>query len=642
MQDLSPVERRLWAAYPRGELIDFRGDGAAPEVRAEVLAALLLGGGPEVVPGRVPALRFAGARVTGALDLSYAHVSAPILMHDCVFERPPALLEATTRAVDLTGCALPGLEARGLRSDGGVVLSGCRITGELTLRGARIGGSLHIRQARLSNPGDRAMVADNAVIDGDLAMHEAEVRGQLRIQNARVGGRMLMTAARLVNTDGHAIFGGGLTVEGGAFLVQGFSADGEIRLIGARFRANLTMRNVRLRAPGGCALNLDHAVIGSVLDGGEGFTAEGEVRLIGAQVAGPLNLNGARLNGSEPSPAAPEGAGGSGPDSTAPDGGGLALTADSLTVGGNMEMQHGFHATGAIRMPTARINGRLEMHRARVENPDGVALRLSRAEIGSDFFCSEMTVDGELRLAGTRIGGRADMRDVAVHNPGAAALIAPFLDVSELDLMPRSVRGKVVLRHARVGVLRDNAVVRGAAVELDGLTYEALEPRLRARERLSWLGRDARGYQPHPYEQLAALYERLGDQTDARRVLLQRERLRRRTLTSLGRVWGLLQDGTVAYGYQPWRAALWLVLLVTAGSVAYGMNEPRPLKLDEAPRFNPVGYTLDLLLPFVDLGQERAFDPVDGWQWLSYGLVAAGWVLVTTIAAGAARVLTRR
>jgi hypothetical protein len=58
--------------------------------------------------------------------------------------------------------------------------------------------------------------------------------------------------------------------------------------------------------------------------------------------------------------------------------------------------------------------------------------------------------------------------------------------------------------------------------------------------------------------------------------------------------------------------------------------------------FNAVIYTLDLLLPVVDLGQKHAFDPAGAEQWLSYLLVAAGWVLVTTVAAGAARVLSRR
>ncbi|WP_157420511.1 hypothetical protein [Actinomadura kijaniata] len=48
------------------------------------------------------------------------------------------------------------------------------------------------------------------------------------------------------------------------------------------------------------------------------------------------------------------------------------------------------------------------------------------------------------------------------------------------------------------------------------------------------------------------------------------------------------------------------------------------------------------MIPLINLGQERAFNPAGALQWLSYAFVAAGWVLATTIAAGAARVFNRR
>ncbi|MQA85338.1 MAG: hypothetical protein GEV03_12105 [Streptosporangiales bacterium] len=103
-----------------------------------------------------------------------------------------------------------------------------------------------------------------------------------------------------------------------------------------------------------------------------------------------------------------------------------------------------------------------------------------------------------------------------------------------------------------------------------------------------------------------------------------------------------MQDLAVAYGYQPWRAVGWMALLLTAGTVLYSRTPPPPLKAGEAPHFNAVIYTLDLLLPIVDLGQERAFNPAGTQQWFSYLLIAAGWILATTIAAGVARVLSRR
>ncbi|CAM5325016.1 hypothetical protein SATRM34S_00952 [Streptomyces atroolivaceus] len=82
--------------------------------------------------------------------------------------------------------------------------------------------------------------------------------------------------------------------------------------------------------------------------------------------------------------------------------------------------------------------------------------------------------------------------------------------------------------------------------------------------------------------------------------------------------------------------------LLLAGSVTYATHHPRALKADEAPSFNPLFYTLDLLLPIIDFGQEKAFSPQGWYQWLSYLLIVTGWLLATTIAAGITRSVSRQ
>lgn len=79
--------------------------------------------------------------------------------------------------------------------------------------------------------------------------------------------------------------------------------------------------------------------------------------------------------------------------------------------------------------------------------------------------------------------------------------------------------------------------------------------------------------------------------------------------TPLGRAWGLIQDITVTYGYQPWRGLVWLTLLLTTGSVIYAIAPPSALQPQAAPHFNPVIYTLNLLIPVVSFGQRAAFNP---------------------------------
>lgn len=104
-------------------------------------------------------------------------------------------------------------------------------------------------------------------------------------------------------------------------------------------------------------------------------------------------------------------------------------------------------------------------------------------------------------------------------------------------------------------MLVDDPACWPATLDLSGLTYQALEPQLPARDRLRWLARHSEGHEPEPYEQLASRYIAAGQPAQARRVLYARERLQRDRKPPLGRAWSWLQDLAVGYGYQPWRAA---------------------------------------------------------------------------------------
>ncbi|NEE15242.1 oxidoreductase, partial [Streptomyces sp. SID7499] len=68
---------------------------------------------------------------------------------------------------------------------------------------------------------------------------------------------------------------------------------------------------------------------------------------------------------------------------------------------------------------------------------------------------------------------------------------------------------------------------------------------------------------------------------------------------------------------------------------------PPSIKGDEHPQWNPALYALDLLIPVINLGQDGYWRMEDAWQWTAAGLVLVGWVLATTVAAGASRMLRR-
>ncbi|GAA2580981.1 hypothetical protein SMC26_21105 [Actinomadura fulvescens] len=608
---MNEAERLVWQAFPVGERVEL--DRA--EVRGEVLAALLLGAVPPR-PGYASGIWLRGARVTGRLRLKGATADVGLHCVDCDFDDAAQFVDSTLRTLRIEHCRLPELVCSRLQLNGLLTLDGSQIERGLWLDGAHIGGPLRMSGTRLG-----PVLADKLTVEGRLDARNLEVHGEFRAHNAHIGGSLHLGGARMTNPGGVAMGLGGLTVEGGVFCWDGFAAEGRIRLVGADLRANLTMDGARLDHPGeGTALNLDRASIGN-------FAARdlrvgaGRVSMRGTQVSGVVDLRDAVL------------------PTSAPDKPVLEIDNARLASADLRRVQAG----GEVRIRACRIDNRIMVAGARLRNPGGVALRLSRTEVGADVICIGLTLEGGLRLRRTRIGGHLVLTEIRLSPSGPKAIDAHALQAGELTLRPgEPVQGRLVLSHAQIGVLRDDPDRWPEEIVLSGARYEALEPRLPARERLRWLTRNPEGYESQPYEQLANHYTATGQNADARKVLYAKERHRQATETRLLRVWSRLQDITTGYGYRPWRALLWLGVLLTAGGVVYGISPPEPLKRDEAPHFNPVVYALDLLIPIVELGQERAFNPAGAHQWLSYALVAAGWVLTATVAAGAARIFSRR
>jgi hypothetical protein len=552
-------------------------------------------------------------RLDGILNLWRSEIAGVLRLEQAKLSGQLCLRDTTIGA----GSGTEAVAAYGLTVDGGVECVGMNARGSVVMETAVITGNADLTGARITCPGHRGLILDRAVI-GRLDCRGMIVEGEMRMHNSRIGASMILSTARLDNPGGVALSAGGLNVAGGLFLNRDFAAIGEIRLYGANLAANLTVSGGTLRNPDGIALNLDRATLG-VFHGAD-LVCEGQVSLIGARIATDIDLRNARLEG----------------------GGQPALVADRASVEGALNLT-GSHAHSEISLRIIRVGQRILLADSQLDNPGGTALRLSRAQVAADVFCDGMTSAGRIRVAGATIGGELGFKGARIRNDAGTVLDATALDAGELSLrFAEPAKGLVDLRHSHIKIFRDDPACWPSRLAIDGMTYETLEPRIPAQQRLEWLARDPSGHQPRPYEQLAAHYTAIGQPAEARQVMYASERIKSRTKTPLARTWSLLQDVTIGYGYQPWRAVAWLATLLAAGSITFAVAPPPPLGASTAPHFNSVIYTLDLLLPVVDLGQKHAFNPGGAEQWFSYLLVAAGWVLVTTVAAGAARVLSRR
>jgi hypothetical protein len=307
--ELSTAERALWDAVPRGASVDLSTGrpeedepamsgrwGPERVIRAEVIVALLLGAA-ETEPGQVAAVRLAGARITGTLNLDYAEVTVPLALSGCAFDEQPRFYWARMQSVQLRRCRLPGIVASGLRVDGHLWLEDSRVAGGISLDSARIAGILDLSGVQVANPGGEALLADRLVVDANVYCGRGfAADGEVRLAGARVGGQLIMRGARLGNESGHALYASRLTVAANMFCDEGFTAQGAVRLRGARVGGYLSLQGATLLNPGRTALNAGDLAVETDVYCSEGFRATGEVSFAGARIGGQLSMVGAHLH----------------------------------------------------------------------------------------------------------------------------------------------------------------------------------------------------------------------------------------------------------------------------------------------------------------------------------------------------------
>ena len=315
--------------------------------------------------------------ITGVLRLDQAKVTGQLCLRDAI----------------IGDAAGPGdgeaVAAFGLTVDGGVECTALTTHGSFGMQVATITGGLDLHDARISCPGQWALLVDRGVIGGRLDGDGLRVEGGTRMYNTHIGASLVLRAATLLDPGRLALGGGGLTVAGGVFLTEGFSAEGEVSLIGAELSANLSLRGAVLSNPDGTALELANASVG--VCHAPGLSCTGQANLTGVRIAGDLDLRDAHFTGNVSGP---------------------VLSAEGASVGGALILA-GVRTQGEVGLRTVQVGQRVLLMGAQLNNPGGVALRLSRAQVSADVFW---------RRAGRRRadpGRRSDDRRRAQPQTGA-------------------------------------------------------------------------------------------------------------------------------------------------------------------------------------------------------------------------------
>jgi hypothetical protein len=428
-------------------------------------------------------------------------------------------------------------------------------------------------------------------------------------------------------------------------LNAGCSIAGEVRLKRAEITGDLHCARMKLQTEDGSAARRPFVADFARIDGdatlSEGFEAVGEVRFVGARIGGDFHAGRARVTGLvEPSGARS-----------------AALVLDRIEVAGSVFLDAGFAAAGRVCLRRARIGGDLDCTAAAFDMVgdaawgDGVGLRLDRARIGGTLYLRQLQ--------------------------------GPLLGASLAD--------------ARVKVLADDASTWGERIVLDGFMYSRFGEGtpVDAPFRLAWLQRQEAAhldadFRMGPWQRLIGVLRRMGHAADASQVAMVREaRLRRigRIGASAPRAWRWLPRSVhrafgllAGYGHRPQRVVAWLVGVWLACGAAFWLaaqegafapadpavfadaryaacRAPAARWTDcralpqEHPRFDALGYSLDLLLPLVQLRQREAWQPggrasavaprwdldwVDGARVLGWVEAVFGWIATLVLIASIA------
>lgn len=624
---LTRLEQRIRTAAAAGGIVDLGGGPFAAAqmedwptertVRAAVLRCLLVDAQWPVTPKGV---RLRGVRVRGQLDLDGTVLRCPLSLDSCYLDasEPVCLDHASASHITLTGCRMNGLTA----------------------------DMLTAREIDLSR----------SVLTGPLRLLSASIAGQLICRGVRVTG---------LDDDGDSVVADGIRTGGSAFFDEKFTAAGAVRLTNARIGHQLDCRGARLtgRNKAGIALMADGIKTdGSVLLH-HGFKAAGTVRLAGADITGQLSCRDAELA-----------------DTT----GGIALMANGITTSGDVLLDGNcFKATGAVRLAGADIGGQLRCAGNLLGDSAGNSIVAEGMKVADGMFLDEkLTVKGTISLRSAHITGRLELRGTLAAGKDSTTLFAPGMQVTgTMRWAPAAeVLGVVELEGATVGELDDDWTAATSLkngywpacgrLNLRGFEYGCLggDQLATPGKRLDWIRsqylrtakNEPAAFAAQPYEQLAAVWRRAGEDTAARKAAIAR-RTDLRTYGNLSpgrRLGNWLLDVTIKYGYQTWRAGaglavvfvLFLMLSIAGqhhhaiaptGSIS-GLR-PKPSATgctDNYPCFYPVGYTVDTVIPIINVHQADYWGADGnapwGWIWVSGAWVATGlgWAMATLLVAG--------
>jgi len=716
--DLSPAERKLVEAAADGTDADCALQSDEDRVIcAELLAWLCID--PDVsklVTSR--GISISGATIRGSIVLERANISFPLQIEYSVFEDSVNLLDAHLVYLSMRGSKVQGLSLDGAQIDRSVYLDrGFKSTGVVDLVATKIGGDLSCTGGSFNDQDgsfgattpwgnfgggiaaltdDISLNANRAEIKGSIFMQKPfTAQGEVNLVDATIGsnldcsgGKFLGSGGKFVGSgDSAALDAGSAEIRGSVSIDDGFTAQGEVNLVGATIGSCLICTGGTFAgAVDQPALSANSADIKGAVFMDNGFTAQGEVNLENATIGSNLDCTGGKFVASE--------------KSFALNAAGAKIQGDVL-LNGDFDAKDVFSAKGGVRFTSAAIGGDLRCDRCRLaggkQNPQALVAESAKID-GNVYFRLEALIDGDVDFKNTTIARDFNWAtpkfrthaNLYLNDTKAGSVLmdlkkAPssgYLDIDGfvydyIDGLNSTNSGNP-LRWIRLEAHAPRKISDQKVEEVVTKTLETTAPSPTPSHR-EYL------FLPQRYEQLSSVLRKMGYPEDAVKVMVRKNEeagdialievwkatskdfTKKRylkvvadLLTGLWNIsWYRFFGKFIGYGYTPWNALYASLAIVVVGYFVFRKGDatktiiPKDDKVTEQqlgetyPKFNAFIYSLETFVPLVKLGLGDSWIPnAHGGRLLRIGIksgsllryyfwfhIMAGWVLTTLWAA---------
>lgn len=426
--------------------------------------------------------------------------------------------------------------------------------------------------------------------------------------------------------------------------LENFSSSGVIDFGSALIDGSIKCSNGKFRNETSKTLNFDKAKIqGSVfLD--NHFESLGEVSFQAAKIGSNLECNNGKFINENLK----------------------ALDCNQAEIGGSVFLDKNFMVKGEVNFNSAQIESNIQCGRGKIINPDGFALYFGDAKIsGNVLFKDELHIEGNISFTSIEINKCVIFSDIYVK--GIFDFTSAKINIIEEI---KNFWEKEDFKELHLDGLEYNHL---SGVNLDSITL------------INWLSKMPK-FKPQPYKQLAKILRNMGHHEDANNIMIKyNDELRKKDFLTCDRLFisilKCVYGKTAGYGYKPmsvikWMSIVWLLCSLfywNASKVAvFAPNNPLVFQkkdcyechveengtawsdffkyskynstnnwilnknLDgEYTTFNPFMYSLDVILPIVDLQVEKDWGQYvpsnngtlnDFTRWLMWFEILFGWI----------------